>query len=190
MAFQSTSKFFLGSRLVFGSVLFIADKMGDLSLQELESLEIVGLGIDHFPPPPQLESVSHARHNSGMDPAYRGNLSWIPQGVMPTTTRCVARMQQIQSTSRLRSLTQTTTKKFSWWGKLNPPPPSNQTAEITQEADTKNARAARLVQEADKVASKRHRGRQDDSGAFEDGAEDGATSIGHLPKFNRQRLAG
>jgi hypothetical protein len=53
-----------------------------------------------------------------------------------------------------------------------------------------NARAARLVQEADKVASKRHRGRQDDSGAFEDGAEDGATSIGHLPKFNRQRLAG
>jgi hypothetical protein len=32
MAFKSTSKFLLGSRLVFGSLLFVADKMGDLSL--------------------------------------------------------------------------------------------------------------------------------------------------------------
>jgi hypothetical protein len=34
MAFDSTSKFLPGSRLVFGSLRFIADKTGDLSLQE------------------------------------------------------------------------------------------------------------------------------------------------------------
>jgi hypothetical protein len=36
MEFDSTNKFLPGSRLVFGSLLFIADKMGDLSLQESE----------------------------------------------------------------------------------------------------------------------------------------------------------
>jgi hypothetical protein len=78
MAFQSTSKFFSGSRLVFGSILFIADKMGDLSLQELESLEIVGSGIDHFPPPParvyltceaQLGNGSSISGESELDPS-------------------------------------------------------------------------------------------------------------------------
>jgi hypothetical protein len=33
MAFESTSNFLPGSRLVFGSLLFIADKTGDLRLQ-------------------------------------------------------------------------------------------------------------------------------------------------------------
>jgi hypothetical protein len=40
MVFQSTTKFLLGSRWVLGSLLFVADKFGDLSLQELESLEV------------------------------------------------------------------------------------------------------------------------------------------------------
>jgi hypothetical protein len=37
MTFESATKFFPGSRMVFGSLLFIVDKMGDLSLQEPES---------------------------------------------------------------------------------------------------------------------------------------------------------
>jgi hypothetical protein len=49
MSFQSTSKFLPGTRTVFGSLLFIADKMGYLNLQEPESWEIVGLGTDIFP---------------------------------------------------------------------------------------------------------------------------------------------
>jgi hypothetical protein len=36
MTFESTSKLLSGSRLVFGSLLFIADQMRDLSLQEPE----------------------------------------------------------------------------------------------------------------------------------------------------------
>jgi hypothetical protein len=40
MVFQLTSKFHPGLRLVFGSLLFIADKMGDLSLHEPKPWEI------------------------------------------------------------------------------------------------------------------------------------------------------
>jgi hypothetical protein len=37
-------------------------------------------------------------------------------------------------------------------------------------------RVAQLAWEADRATGKRHRGRQDDSGASEDEAEDGASS--------------
>jgi hypothetical protein len=66
----------------FKSLLFITDKMRDLSLQEL-----------------QFESVSHERHDSGTNLADQGNPSQIPQGITSTTTRSIALMQQIQSTT-------------------------------------------------------------------------------------------
>jgi hypothetical protein len=49
MTFKSISKFLLGSMLVFGSLLFIADKMGDLSLQDSEPREITGSDADRIP---------------------------------------------------------------------------------------------------------------------------------------------
>jgi hypothetical protein len=49
MAFDSTSRFLPGSRLVFGSLLFIVDKMGDLSLHQPEWREIIRSDTDHFP---------------------------------------------------------------------------------------------------------------------------------------------
>jgi hypothetical protein len=52
MAFKLTSKFLLGSRLVLRSLLFITDKMGDLSLQEPEPREIARSDTDSFPPMP------------------------------------------------------------------------------------------------------------------------------------------
>jgi hypothetical protein len=52
MSFQSTTKFLPSSRWVVGSVLFIADKFGDLNLQESESREVVGLGTSYLPPVP------------------------------------------------------------------------------------------------------------------------------------------
>jgi hypothetical protein len=52
MAFESASKFLLGSMLVFRSLLFVADKMGDMSLQEPESWEIAGSDTDCVPPTP------------------------------------------------------------------------------------------------------------------------------------------
>jgi hypothetical protein len=50
MAFQSTNKFLPGSRWVLGSLLFVADKFGDLRLHEPESPEVIGSGIGYLPP--------------------------------------------------------------------------------------------------------------------------------------------
>jgi hypothetical protein len=50
LVFKLASKFLRGLRLVFGSLLFITDKMGNLSLQEPESREIVRSNIDRLPP--------------------------------------------------------------------------------------------------------------------------------------------
>jgi hypothetical protein len=58
MAFDSTSRFLPGSRLVIGSVLFIADKMGDLSLHQPESWEIDGSNTDHFPLTPTRDGLA------------------------------------------------------------------------------------------------------------------------------------
>jgi hypothetical protein len=50
MTFQSTTKFLPGSRWVLGSFLFIADKLGDLNLQELELSKVIRSGTGHLPP--------------------------------------------------------------------------------------------------------------------------------------------
>jgi hypothetical protein len=49
VAFQSTTKFLLGSRWVLGSLFFIADMFGDLNLWEPESCEVVRSGTNHLP---------------------------------------------------------------------------------------------------------------------------------------------
>jgi hypothetical protein len=46
MAFQSTTKLLPSLRWVIGSLLFVANKFGDLSLQQLKSLEVT----DRLPP--------------------------------------------------------------------------------------------------------------------------------------------
>jgi hypothetical protein len=52
MTFRSTSKLFPFSRLVFISLLFIADKMGNLSLKVHEPMEDAGSDADRFLPTP------------------------------------------------------------------------------------------------------------------------------------------
>jgi hypothetical protein len=50
MTFQPSTKFLPGSRWVLGSLEFITDKFGDLSLQEPELSEVIVSGTDHLPP--------------------------------------------------------------------------------------------------------------------------------------------
>jgi hypothetical protein len=89
MAFESTSKFMPGSRLLFGSLLFIIDKMRDLICRNPSHDRSSGErpSASHRL---RLKSVSHARHGSNIDLANQGNLSQIPQGITSTTTRSVA----------------------------------------------------------------------------------------------------
>jgi hypothetical protein len=66
MAFQFTNKFIPGSRWVLGSLLFVANKFGDLSLQEPESREFIKSGIDRLPPAPvQVGLINEAQLRHG-----------------------------------------------------------------------------------------------------------------------------
>jgi hypothetical protein len=49
MAFQSTTMFLPDSRWFVGSLEFLTDKFGNLSLQQPESSEVVGSGIGNLP---------------------------------------------------------------------------------------------------------------------------------------------
>jgi hypothetical protein len=49
MAMQNMTKFLPSSRWVLGSLLFVADKFGDLSLQEPELQEVAMSCIDCLP---------------------------------------------------------------------------------------------------------------------------------------------
>jgi hypothetical protein len=57
MAFQSTTKFLPGSRWFLGSLEFLTDKFGNLSLQEPELSRVAGSGTGHSHRP-WFESVS------------------------------------------------------------------------------------------------------------------------------------
>jgi hypothetical protein len=50
MAFQSTTKFLLGSKWFLGSLQFVTNRFGDLNPQEAESSEVTGSGTGSLPP--------------------------------------------------------------------------------------------------------------------------------------------
>jgi hypothetical protein len=52
MVFQSTTMFLPGSWWFLGSLEFLTDKFGDLSLGELESSEFARSSTDRLPPAP------------------------------------------------------------------------------------------------------------------------------------------
>jgi hypothetical protein len=67
-------------RWVLGNLLFIADKIGDLNLQEPDLLEVVGSGTDRLPPAPARVSIvieAQLRHRlvklGKMDPDPSGD---------------------------------------------------------------------------------------------------------------------
>jgi hypothetical protein len=68
MVFQSITKFLLGSRWIMGSLKFLTDKFGDLSLQEPEPCEVVESGTHRLPPAPvQVSLVNEAQLGHGLD---------------------------------------------------------------------------------------------------------------------------
>jgi hypothetical protein len=68
VAFQSTTKFLLGSRWFLDSLEFLTDKFGNLSLQGSELSEVTGSGTDYFPPAPvRVGLVNEAQLEHGLD---------------------------------------------------------------------------------------------------------------------------
>jgi hypothetical protein len=180
MAFESTSKFLSGSRLVFGSILFVADKMGDLSLKELKLWEITGSDTDHFPPTSaQVGLTCEARLGHGSSQLGESESDPSGDNVNHHEICCPDVADPIYKPS-LESKSDGGPKVFMV-GKANPP--ANQTnAEIARAAEAEIARVAQLAWEADKAAEKTHRNWQDDSEALGDEAEDDVASGGAPPQ--------
>jgi hypothetical protein len=67
MAYQSTTKYVHGSRLFLGSIQFITDKFGDLTLQEPESRKINRSGTGCLPPAPvRVDLINEAQLRHGL----------------------------------------------------------------------------------------------------------------------------
>jgi hypothetical protein len=80
MTFQSTTKFLPSSRWFLGSVVFLTDKFGNLSLQRLELSEDARSGTGCIPPAPVRDGpISEAQLRHGLD--LLGKHGWIPLGI-------------------------------------------------------------------------------------------------------------
>jgi hypothetical protein len=79
MASLTLIKFSPGSRFMFICSHFIANQLGDLSMEELEPQETPGSTSTRLPPT-QLRTDESLWHGPGMSPAHRGNPSRIPPG--------------------------------------------------------------------------------------------------------------
>jgi hypothetical protein len=121
MVFQSTMKFVHGSRWFLGSLMFLTDKFGDLSLQELEPSKVSRSGTDRFPPAlvrvglvneaqlgHRLSSLGETDTNPTEDKADHTLV------VLTATTDPICQ----PSSESQRSLTLSTTKKSTWWNKV------------------------------------------------------------------------
>jgi hypothetical protein len=68
MTFQSVNKFLPSSSWFLGSLEFITDKFGDLTLQDPGSCEVVGSCTGHLPPDPaRVELISEAHLGHGLN---------------------------------------------------------------------------------------------------------------------------
>jgi hypothetical protein len=181
MVYRSTSKFLPGLRLVFGSLLFITDKFGDLSLQEPESPEVAGLGTGCLPlalVQVGLVNKARLRHGSSMtgkaDPDPSGDKADHNQASPPVATYSI-----YQSPSELDS----DDDRGVYMVGQGEEPTEKTTKEIAREMEEALACLARLEAAA---ASKRHNSMQDNSGLSGDGAGEGAHSLRHHPKYNQR----
>jgi hypothetical protein len=127
MAFQSATKFLPGCRGFLGSLEFLTNKFGNLSLQELEFSKVTGSGTGRFPPTlARVGLVSEAQLALGS----LGKRIRISLREVPITPWLPRQPLQIQSTHRHQNLTLSMTEKSTWGSRVvscqrKPPKSSN-----------------------------------------------------------------
>jgi hypothetical protein len=183
MAFQSTIKFLPGSRWFLGSLEFLTDKFGDLSLQTLESSEIAGSSTDRLPPAPvRVGLINEAKLRHRLDSLGEMNTDPAEDKADHTLAVMAATIDPIhQPLSESNS---------EYGGEVymvgqGDHVPGKTTKEIQREAKEEIAHAKRLARELDK--RKGHNGLQDNSEGLVDEHRDGAPSRSHHPEFNSRR---
>jgi hypothetical protein len=180
MVFQSTTKFLLGSRWFLGSLEFLTDKFGDLSLQEPESSEVTGLGTGRLPLALiQVSLINEAELSHRLDSLGETDTDPTKDKADNTLAILAATTDPIYWRSSESNFEYG--REVYMVGQSDQPP--EKTAEETQqEAEEEIARAERLGRELDK--RKGHNGLQDDSEGLEDEHRDGAPLRRQHPKFN------
>jgi hypothetical protein len=183
MVFQSTTKFLPGSRSFLGSLLFITDKFGYLSLQEPESREVIESGIDRLPLAPvrvgliNEAQLGHRLSELGKtDPDPAGDKANHTLAVLAATTDPI-----------YQSLPESNSKGGGevYMVGNREELPEKIVEEIQREPDEEIARVAHFVRETER--GKRNNDLQNDSGASDDEPRDGAPTRRHHPKLNSRR---
>jgi hypothetical protein len=180
MAYQSTTKFLPGSRWFLGSLQFITDKFGDLTLQEPKSCGIIRSGTGRLP----LASIRVGLINEAQ---FRHRLSELGKtGSNPTGDKADHTLPILAATTN--PICQSPLEFDSDGGGevyivgTRGELPDKLIEEIQWETDEELARAAYLVRETER--GKRQNGQQDNSIALKDEPRDGAPTRRHHPKFN------
>jgi hypothetical protein len=180
MEFQLTTKFLPGSRWFLGSLLFITDMFGDLSLQEPESCKVIRSGTGRLPPTSvQVSLINEAQLGHRLSKLGKTNSDLARDKADHTLSVPTGKTHQIYQSSpesdsegsrevymvvNEEELLEKTVKQIQW------------------EADEEIARACHLATEAER--GQRHNGQHDDSGALDDEIKDGTPMRRLHPKFN------
>jgi hypothetical protein len=183
MVNQSATKFLPGSEWFLGSLQFITDKFGDLTLQEPESCRIIRSGTDHLPPASvrvglinevQLRHELSELGKMGSDPEGDKVNHIMAAPAAPTDLICLSPPEfnsegggEVYMVGNREEL------------------PDKTVEEIQQETDIELVCAVCLAREVER--GKRHNGMQDDSAASKDEPGDGAPMRRHHLKFNSWR---
>jgi hypothetical protein len=179
VTFQSTTKFLPSSRRVLASLLFIADKFGDLSLHELESLEIAGSGTGRVPlAPVRISLVNEAQLGHGSNILGEAESDPLEDKADHHEIGCPPATDPIHQSPPESDSDDSREVYMVAHGEQ---PTEKTIEEIAQEVEEEMARAAWLAQA---VAGKRCNGRQDASGSSDDDARDGTPFGGYHPKYN------
>jgi hypothetical protein len=178
MLLQSTTKFLPSSRWFLGSLDFLTNKFGNLSLQEPELSKATGSGSGHLPPAPiqvgLINEVVLGLNSLGeMDADPTGDRANHILATQAAATYLIYSPSSGFDTKYGREV-----YVVEKGGEL----PEKTTEELQCEVEEEIARAERLARDLDR--RKGHNGLQDDSGGSEDEHKDGVPTRRHHPKFN------
>jgi hypothetical protein len=178
--FQSADKFLPGSRWFLGSLEFVTDKFGDLSLQEPELSEVTGSGTDRLP----LDLVRVDLTNDAQLGHRLNSLGEVDSDPARDKANHTLAVSAATTDPVYQLLSESDSEKGVevYMVGQGDPPPAKTTEEINWEAEEEMAQATRLARELDK--RKGHNGLQNDFGALEDETGDVAPSRRHHRKFN------
>jgi hypothetical protein len=180
MANQSTTKFLPDLEWFLGSLQYITNKFGDLTLQEPESCGIIRSGTDRLPPAPVRVGLIN-KAQLGHELSELGKMGSDPEGdkvnhilaasAAPRDPICLSPPEfdsegggEVYMVGNRDEL------------------PDKTVEEIQQETDIELACAAHLAREVER--GKRHNGMQEDTAASKDEPGDGAPTRRHHLKFN------